>query len=112
VLGDRERLLQVFANLVGNAIKFTPQGGRVQIRVVARPGCVQFSVADTGPGIADDHLRHVFDRYWRLHKRSRNGTGLGLSIVRGIIEAHGGSVSVDTAPGAGATFHFSLPHVG
>jgi signal transduction histidine kinase/DNA-binding response OmpR family regulator len=106
---DRERLLQVFSNLVGNAIKFTAAHGHIAVRVRRRDDGVQFFISDDGPGIAPEHLPHVFDRYWRVRKTTRDGTGLGLSIVKGLVEAHGGTVSVDTTPGRGSTFAFFIP---
>ncbi len=109
LLADRERLLQVFANLLGNAIKFTDEGGHVTLRGGRGGLGVEVAVIDTGCGIAPEHVPHVFDRYWRLRNQNRSGTGLGLSIVKGILDAHGGTVSVDTAPGRGSTFVFSIP---
>jgi PAS domain S-box-containing protein len=109
VLGDRERILQIFSNLIGNAFKFTPAGGCVTVGADPGAGQIRFFVTDTGPGIAPEHLPHVFDRFWRMRKQTREGTGLGLWIVKGLVEAHGGQVAVDTAPGQGATFSFTLP---
>jgi PAS domain S-box-containing protein len=106
---DRDRLLQVFSNLIGNAIKFTEPGGRITVSAQRVGGAVRFAVADTGPGIADEHLPHVFDRYWRIRGRKREGTGLGLWIVKGLVEAHGGRVAVDTKVGTGSTFSFTIP---
>jgi signal transduction histidine kinase len=103
---DRERVLQVIANLVGNAVKFTPQHGDIRITAVATDGAVRVSVSDTGPGIPQAQLARVFDRYWR---GSGQGAGLGLFIARGIVEAHGGRIWVESAPGAGSAFHFTLP---
>jgi signal transduction histidine kinase len=109
VSGDRERILQVFSNLVGNGVKFTEPGGRVTLSAARRGDVVEFAVADTGSGIDPEHLPHVFDRFWRVRGRRRDGTGLGLWIVKGLVEAHGGKVSVDTTPGSGSTFRFTLP---
>ena len=108
-LCDRDRLVQVLANLVGNAIKFTDAGGRITISVERRDDALVFAVADTGPGIAADHLPHLFDRFWRVRGKKRDGTGLGLWIVKGLVEAHGGQVSVDTTVGAGSRFSFTVP---
>jgi signal transduction histidine kinase len=110
VYADRDRLLQALGNLIGNALKFTPRGGRVTVsaRVAADDG-VRFAVADTGPGVPADQMPHLFDRYWQANRRDRRGVGLGLSIVKGIAEAHGGRVDVDTTPGAGSTFTLVLP---
>ncbi|HEX4459685.1 MAG TPA: ATP-binding protein [Polyangia bacterium] len=109
VLADRERLLQVLANLLGNAVKFTDEGGTVMLRGGRGALGLEVAVSDTGCGIAPEHVPHVFDRYWRVGTQNRAGTGLGLSIVKGIIDAHGGMVSVDTTPGRGSTFTFSIP---
>jgi signal transduction histidine kinase len=108
-LCDRERLLQVFSNLIGNAIKYTEPGSRITVSAQCVDGALSFAVADTGPGIADEHVPHLFDRFWRVRGRKRDGTGLGLWIVKGLVEAHGGTVSVDTAVGAGAKFSFTVP---
>jgi signal transduction histidine kinase len=107
-LCDRERVLQVFSNLVGNAIAFTPQGGRVTVQARANDSEIAFSVADTGPGIPPDEQRLVFDRFWKS-RSSRQGTGLGLSIAKGIVEAHGGRIWVESRQGEGALFLFTLP---
>jgi signal transduction histidine kinase len=107
---DRDRVLQVLGNLIGNAIKFTPEGGTIKVRAEQRGAAeALFSVADTGPGIASDELPHVFDRYWQAKKKARCGTGLGLSISKGIVEAHDGRIWVESAPGQGATFFFTIP---
>jgi signal transduction histidine kinase len=111
VYADRERILQTFSNLLGNAVKFTPDGGEVRIEAEARDDEVLFSVIDTGPGISPADQRHVFDRYWqaKARRRGRQGIGLGLVIVKGIIEAHGGRIWVQSEVGAGSRFSFSLP---
>ncbi|MBD0319467.1 MAG: sensor histidine kinase [Gemmatimonadetes bacterium] len=109
VLADRDRVLQVFANLAGNAVKFTPAGGTVTLAAALEEGAVAFSVADTGPGMSADQVERAFDRFWQAARSDRRGVGLGLSIARGIVEAHGGSLSVASAPGAGTTFRFTLP---
>jgi signal transduction histidine kinase len=111
VLADRERIAQVFSNLVGNAIEFTPKGGRVRMMALPGEGRVPFAVEDTGSGIAAENLPHVFDRFWQTQKKSHGGTGLGLSIAKAIVEAHGGSIGVESTLGAGARFHFTLPMV-
>ena len=109
VEGDRERVIQVLANLLGNAVKFTPSGGRVGLRVEAAPGEVRFAVRDTGPGIAPEHQAHVWDRFWKSRTSNRHGAGLGLAIARGIVEAHGGRIWLESAVGEGSTFTFTLP---
>ena len=112
VLADRERIAQVFSNLIGNALKFTPSGGRVSVRGWrAAPG-VRFAVEDTGPGIPPEDKGHVFDRFWQAQNASRMGTGLGLSIAKSIVEGHGGSIRVESTPGQGSRFEFSLPMTG
>ncbi|MCO5170026.1 MAG: PAS domain S-box protein [Planctomycetes bacterium] len=109
VRADRDRLLQVLENLVGNAIKFTPPGGRITLGAAPGAGEVRLRVSDTGGGIAADDLPHVFDRFWQARRTDRGGAGLGLAIVRGIVEAHGGRVEVESAPGRGSTFSFTVP---
>jgi signal transduction histidine kinase len=106
---DRDRLLQVFENLLGNALKFTPSGGSITIRVTPRQGEVLFSVADTGTGIGPDALAHVFDRFWQARPDERRGAGLGLTIVKAIVESHEGRVWVESAPGQGTAIFFTIP---
>jgi two-component system, sensor histidine kinase and response regulator len=108
VLADRGRVLQVFSNLIGNAIKFTPAGGRITIGASGADDHVSFTVTDTGPGIAEQDLPRIFDRFW--YGGERAGSGLGLAIVKGIIEAHAGAVDVVSSD-AGSTFTFTLPRV-
>jgi PAS domain S-box-containing protein len=108
VMVDRDRLMQVFNNLVGNALKFTPPDGMVTVGTDAEdPATVHFWVRDTGPGIPESDFPRLFDRFWQGDGR-RDGAGLGLPIAKGIVEAHGGRIWVESAPGAGATFHFTL----
>ncbi len=108
--GDRNRIVQVLSNLAGNAMKFTPTGGRVTVRAELEEGRVRLSVSDTGPGIHPEELPHIFDRYWRARGMEKMaGVGLGLAIVKGIVEAHGGSVRAESQPGEGSTFHVELP---
>ena len=109
VAADRERILQVFSNLGGNALKFTPENGRVEMQVAVRHATVEFAVRDTGPGIASEDLPHVFDRFWRPDKATRAGVGLGLAIAKGIVEAHGGDIRVQSELGRGSCFTFTLP---
>jgi len=105
---DGERAVQILANLVSNAIKLTPRGGRVRIGVTPEAGEVVFFVQDTGPGIEPDELARVFERFWRSKKSAYKGAGLGLSIARGLVDAHGGRIWATSEPGAGSTFYFSL----
>ena len=109
VSADRGRIFQVFSNLVGNALKFTPRGGRIDVRARAGSGEVVFSIADTGPGIPAESLPHLFDRFWQARQARRAGAGLGLYIAKGIIEAHGGRIWVESVVGHGTTFAFTLP---
>jgi signal transduction histidine kinase len=109
---DHDRVIQLFSNVVGNAVKFTPEGGTVVLRAEQDDAMVRFAVADNGPGIAIEELPYVFDRYYQARRRNRDGIGLGLSIARGIVEAHGGRIWVESptaAGGGGATFFFTLP---
>jgi signal transduction histidine kinase/DNA-binding response OmpR family regulator len=106
---DSTRILQVLSNLVGNAIKFTPAGGRVTVACERMDGEVRFAVTDTGPGIRRDQIPHIFGRLWQGNEGDRRGIGLGLSIARGIVETHGGKVWVESEAGQGATFFFTLP---
>jgi signal transduction histidine kinase/CheY-like chemotaxis protein len=106
---DGSRILQVISNLVGNAIKFTPSGGRVAIEAEAVDGEVRFVVADTGAGIPPEQLPHLFARHWQGSDRDRRGIGLGLAIAKGIIESHRGRIWVESQRGAGSRFYFTIP---
>ncbi len=108
---DRDRVLQVLFNLVGNAIKFTPELGRVILSATRAGPWVCLSVHDTGRGIAPDHLPHVFGQFWQAKDTAHMGTGLGLFISRGIVEAHGGTISVESTVEKGSEFRFTLPPV-
>ncbi|HEX8392394.1 MAG TPA: HAMP domain-containing sensor histidine kinase, partial [Longimicrobium sp.] len=109
VAADYGRVLQVFSNLLGNALKFTPSGGTVSLGAARVAGYVRFWVTDTGPGIERDHLPRLFDRFWQARRGHGAGAGLGLSIARSIVEAHGGQIWAESVPGEGTTFHFTLP---
>jgi len=109
VMGDHDRLMQVLSNLLGNAIKFTPEGGNIRVRVARKDDQVVVSVADSGIGISPKDLPHVFDRFWRADGSSAKGAGLGLSIASGIVEAHSGKIWAESKLGAGTTMTFALP---
>jgi two-component system OmpR family sensor kinase len=112
VCGDEARLRQVFANLLTNALHHTPTEARVTVRLHAGSGTAVVEVADEGPGMAAVDAERVFERFYRVdasRTRARGGSGLGLSIVASLVEAHGGTVGLDTAPGRGATFRVVLP---
>jgi PAS domain S-box-containing protein len=106
---DPPRIQQVLSNLVGNAIKFTPAGGEISLRVTPVDSEVRFAVVDTGPGIAPDVLPHIFGRFWQGNRADRRGIGLGLTIAKGIVEAHGGRIWVESQLGAGSSFYFTVP---
>jgi signal transduction histidine kinase len=109
VLVEKERILQVLSNLIANALKFTPEGGTVQVTAAQLGEVVQISVCDTGPGIAPEHVQHLFDRFWQADGGAGRGTGLGLFIAKGIVDAHAGRIWVESELGRGASFHFTLP---
>jgi two-component system phosphate regulon sensor histidine kinase PhoR len=114
-IADRDRLAQVLTNLLDNAIKFTPEGGRIAVGWRVLNGEVEVSVADTGAGIAEADLPHVFERFYkadRARAATPGGSGLGLAITKHIVEAHGGRIRVSSAPGKGTTFTFTLPRDG
>ena len=106
---DRERVFQILANLVGNAIKFTSEGGSISIEAQITGHEVRFSVRDTGQGISEEELPRVFDRFWQAQRMNRAGIGLGLCIAKGLVEAHGGRLWLESKLGAGTTFFFTLP---
>jgi PAS domain S-box-containing protein len=106
---DRGRLLQVMSNLIGNAIKFSRPGGKVTLGVERLASEVRFFVTDQGMGIAREDLPHIFDRFWQARHARRAGAGLGLAIARGIVEAHGGEIRVESEEGKGSAFYFTLP---
>jgi len=109
VLCDEHRILQLLANLIGNAIKFTPPGGTVVLEAKPLGGQLELSIADDGQGIPAESLPHLFDRYWHTSRRSGGGSGLGLFIAKGIVEAHGAQLRVESTPGKGSRFSFDLP---
>ena len=110
--GDRERILQVLANLLSNAERACRDGGRITISAEVRPGVLAISVQDDGSGIAPEHVVRIFDRLYQVGDAkgtSKQGLGLGLNIVKSIVEAHGGAVTVQSVVGKGSTFTFTLP---
>jgi PAS domain S-box-containing protein len=109
IRGDRARLLQVLSNLLGNALKFTPRGGSVMVKAASSDEGILVQVIDTGPGIVPEQLPHIFGRFWQASGTDRRGVGLGLSIAKGIIEAHDGTIWVESEPGKGSVFSFTLP---
>lgn len=109
ISGDRDRISQLFSNLIGNALKFTPADGVVSVTGTAGEKVVTFSVTDSGPGIPVDHLPHLFNRFWQANRATRSGAGLGLSIAKGIVEAHHGTLEAESIAGKGARFTFTIP---
>jgi signal transduction histidine kinase len=108
VHADHHRVMQVLSNLIGNSLKFTPPGARITVRANRRDREILFSVSDTGPGIPKGHLADIFTR-WQAKRTERLGAGLGLPIAKGIVEAHGGRIWVESEEGQGAQFYFTLP---
>jgi signal transduction histidine kinase len=107
---DADRVMQALGNLIGNALKFTPSGGEIRVGAMAENGEVKLYVADSGPGVPETDVAHVFDRFWTARRTSRTrGTGMGLAIVRGIVEAHDGRVWVERGADGGATFVMAIP---
>lgn len=113
MLADPKRVAQILANLIGNALKFTPEGGVVDVHAHRDGDFIRFSVIDTGPGIPADELPHLFDRFYQTRDNplKRKGLGLGLAICKGLVVAHGGRIWVESLPGAGAGFNFTIPAV-
>ncbi len=113
VIGDGDRLTQVFTNLVENALKYTPPGGQVRLRAVPAADCVEISVEDTGPGIPPEDLKRIFERFYQVDKSrpggGRRGIGLGLPIAREIVHAHGGTITVHSQTGQGSVFVVKIP---
>ena len=109
-VSDRERVAQLFSNLVGNALKFTPAGGDVAVRYDATAERLTLAVVDTGPGIAPDELPHIFTAFWQRDQRDQRGVGLGLWIARAIVEAHGGWIDLQSELGVGTVVRVALPH--
>jgi len=112
VSADRDRIVQVMANLIDNGLKFTPAGGQVTVAAAPGPGGVSVTVSDTGPGIEPELEQHLLDRFWKGHAAGTRGAGLGLAIVEGILQAHGTRIEVETEVGRGSDFSFTLQTVG
>lgn len=111
ICADRERLAQVFSNLISNAIRHTGQDGRIEIAATVAGDDVEFSVSDNGSGIPAEDLPFIFERFWQARRARRMGAGLGLAIVKGIVEAHGGRIRVESETGRGTTFYFTIPAI-
>ncbi|WP_437591381.1 ATP-binding protein [Sorangium sp. So ce1000] len=109
IRAEWERVLQVLSNLVGNALKFTPQSGQVTLSVDRDGAMARFAVLDSGPGIPRQNLTSIFERFWKDETPGKKGTGLGLYIAKGIVDAHGGRIWVESEVGQGARFYFTLP---
>ena len=106
---DASRVAQAISNLLGNALKFTPPGGRITVGAKRERSWVRVWVADSGEGIAEDQVERIFRPFWQAHAADGRGLGLGLAITRGIVEAHGGRIAVESHPGRGSTFSFTVP---
>jgi two-component system phosphate regulon sensor histidine kinase PhoR len=112
VAGAASELQSALSNLVANAVRYTPDGGSVEVRAQAAAGALELSVQDSGPGIAPEHLPRLSERFYRVDRsRSRDsgGTGLGLAIAKHVVQRHGGELRIASAPGAGSTFTLVLP---
>jgi signal transduction histidine kinase len=108
-IADRARVIQAVSNLVHNAIKYSPEGGTINIAARESDGALSVSVSDQGPGISPDKIEHIFDRYWTEKDTTKQGTGLGLFIAKGIATSHGGDLSVANNPAGGAVFTLTIP---
>ena len=112
VMAQFEKISRVIVNLLQNALKFTPITGVITIKVKEDKNSVILTIEDTGIGIADEHLPHIYERFYKVDKsRADKGTGLGLAIVKHLVQAHGGEVSVSSVEGKGSRFSFTLPGV-
>lgn len=111
VVADPKRVMQILANLIGNALKFTPEGGTIDVHAQRDGDRIRFAVIDTGPGIPAEDLPRLFDRFYQAHdnQQKNSGLGLGLAICKGLVEAHGGRIWVESLPGMGCAFNFTLP---
>jgi signal transduction histidine kinase len=112
VWADPDRIGQVMSNLLGNAMKFSPEDSKILVSAVQETDCVVIGVSDQGPGIPPEYLQKVFDRYWQATETKGVGSGLGLSIAKGIVNAHCGKIWAESQPGKGSCFYFTLPLAG
>ena len=105
IYADGDRVTQVLSNMIGNAIKFSPDGSQITVHAGMHDQVLRVSVVDSGPGIPLDNVPHIFDRFWHARRTSSvRGTGLGLAIAQGLVLAHGGRIWLDSSPGTGSTF--------
>jgi signal transduction histidine kinase len=108
-LADHERIGHVFSNLIANAIRHTPKGGHVTLGAHALDGSMRFTVTDTGKGIPQEYRERIFEKFFRVPDAEPKGTGLGLYIAREIVRGHDGEIGVESEPGKGSTFWFTIP---
>ncbi|NLL90695.1 MAG: ATP-binding protein, partial [Dehalococcoidales bacterium] len=111
LMADPKMLFQLFSNLLDNALKHTPSAGSVFIKAVNEKDSVSIEIKDTGDGIPEEHLPHIFDRFYRIEENNDNGFGLGMAICKSIVEAHNGEISVESKQGKGTVFKIRLPLV-
>ena len=110
LIADPDRIIQVLSNLVGNALKFTPNGGRISVHHAISPREIRFAVRDSGPGIQQDAQAHIFDQFWKTKSSGKRGRGLGLYIARMIVERHNGKIWVESDGRNGSVFYFTIPY--
>jgi signal transduction histidine kinase len=112
VCADADRMDQLFGNLIGNALKFTPENGEIRLGAAAAGDSVRFTVADDGPGIRPEDQGRIFEQFWQVEESKSEGSGLGLAIAKTLVEAHGGRIGVNSDAGGGAEFWFEIPVAG